>query len=87
MLTKQIASLSLEQQQEVLDFVHFLMAKNQGLTMSFRAAPATTPSSQALQQDMSTEILEKKKLLNSLVGIIPATVDARELKRERLAQQ
>jgi len=83
-LAKQIDLLTIEQQQEVLDFVHFLISKNQGFISDFAEVPGF---SNASVKRISDESSEKKQLLRTLVGIIPQDADENLLREERLARQ
>ncbi|MBQ8385117.1 MAG: hypothetical protein IJX45_07800 [Spirochaetaceae bacterium] len=86
-LEKQINLLTTEQQQEVFDFVHFLISKNQGLISDFSGVPELLNVSVSSAERISDESLEKKKLLRTLVGIIPQDADENLLREERLARQ
>lgn len=86
-LEKQINLLTTEQQQEVFDFVHFLISKNQGLISDFSGVPELLNVSVSSAERISDESSEKKKLLRTLVGIIPQDADENLLREERLARQ
>ena len=86
-LEKQINLLTTEQQQEVFDFIHFLISKNQGLISDFSGVPELLNVSVSSAERISDESLEKKKLLRTLVGIIPQDADEHLLREERLARQ
>ncbi|MBR2361844.1 MAG: hypothetical protein IKA80_04280 [Spirochaetaceae bacterium] len=86
-LEKQINLLTTEQQQEVFDFIHFLISKNQGLISDFSGVPELLNVSVSSAEKISDESLEKKKLLRTLVGIIPQDADENLLREERLARQ
>lgn len=86
-LEKQINLLTTEQQQEVFDFIHFLISKNQGLISDFSGVPELLNVSVSSAERSSDESLEKKKLLRTLVGIIPQDADENLLREERLARQ
>ncbi|MBQ7367561.1 MAG: hypothetical protein IJW57_12650 [Spirochaetaceae bacterium] len=86
-LEKQINLLTTEQQQEVFDFIHFLISKNQGLISDFSGVPELLNVSVSSAERISDESLEKKKLLRTLVGIIPQDADENLLREERLARQ
>lgn len=86
-LEKQINLLTTEQQQEVFDFIHFLISKNQGLISDFSGVPGLLNVSVSSAERISDESLEKKKLLRTLVGIIPQDADENLLREERLARQ
>ena len=86
-LEKQINLLTTEQQQEVFDFVHFLISKNQGLISDFSGVPEFLNVFESSAERISDESSEKKKLLRTLVGIIPQDADENLLREERLARQ
>lgn len=86
-LEKQINLLTTEQQQEVFDFVHFLISKNQGLISDFSGVPELLNVFESSAERISDESSEKKKLLRTLVGIIPQDADENLLREERLARQ
>lgn len=59
-LEKQINLLTTEQQQEVFDFIHFLISKNQGLISDFSGVPELLNVSVSSAERISDESLEKK---------------------------